>query len=82
MLAVKAGRASRRESTSWVDPQPTKGLLGLALGDDGLLHLTWKNRETNAIEDVSATVYRTILITNLEYLNPGSNHHTGRRVIP
>ncbi|KAG8815181.1 hypothetical protein FRC18_001611, partial [Serendipita sp. 400] len=51
MLAVKAGRASRRESTSWVDPQPTKGLLGLALGDDGLLHLTWKNRETNAVED-------------------------------
>jgi 26S proteasome regulatory subunit N13 len=52
MLSIKAGRAFRRESTSWVDPQPSKGLLALAPGDDGLLHFTWKNRETNNIEDV------------------------------
>jgi 26S proteasome regulatory subunit N13 len=54
MLNIKAGRAFRRASTSWVDPQATKGLLSLAPGDDGLLHFTWKNRETNSIEDVTS----------------------------
>jgi 26S proteasome regulatory subunit N13 len=53
MLNFKAGRAFRRENTSWVDPQVTKGTLALALGDDGLLHLTWKNRETDNVEDVN-----------------------------
>lgn len=51
MLSIKAGRAFRRGTTSWVDPQATKGLLGLAPGDDGLLHFTWKNRDTENIED-------------------------------
>ena len=53
MLSIKAGRAFRRGTTSWVDPQPFKGLLALAPGDDGLLHFTWKNRETDTVEDVS-----------------------------
>lgn len=57
MLNVKAGRAFRRENTSWVDPQVTKGTLALAPGDDGLLHLTWKNRETDNVEDVNCPCY-------------------------
>jgi hypothetical protein len=52
MLSIKAGRAFRRESTSWVEPQPSRGLLALAPGDDGLLHFTWRNRETDSVEDV------------------------------
>ncbi|KAG8831560.1 hypothetical protein FRC17_002944 [Serendipita sp. 399] len=68
MLTVKAGRATRRETTSWVDPQPTKGLLGLALGDDGLLHLTWKNRETNTVEDDPSTSVLEQLETNVNGL--------------
>lgn len=53
MLSIRVGRASRRENTSWVDPQTAKGLLSIGLGaEDGLLHLTWKNRETGNVEDV------------------------------
>lgn len=53
MLSIRVGRASRRENTSWVDPQAAKGLLSIGLGaEDGLLHLTWKNRETGNVEDV------------------------------
>lgn len=52
MLTIRAGRAFRREDTSWVDPQDVKGLLAIALGEDGLLHLTWKNRQTGNVEDV------------------------------
>jgi 26S proteasome regulatory subunit N13 len=51
-LAFKAGRAFRREGTNFVDPNPTKGAIILASGEDGLLHFMWKNRETDEIEEV------------------------------
>ncbi|KAF9013464.1 adhesion regulating molecule [Cyathus striatus] len=51
ILAFKAGRAFRREGTNFVDPTPTKGAIILTNGEDGLLHFTWKNRVTNAVEE-------------------------------
>ena len=51
-LAFKAGRAFRRGNTNFVDPDPTKGAIVLQNSDDGLLHFIWKNRSTNAVEDV------------------------------
>ena len=53
ILALKAGRAFRREGTNFIDPSPTKGAIILVNGDDGLLHFTWKNRTTNVVEEVS-----------------------------
>ena len=53
LLAFKAGRAFRREGTNIVEPSPTKGAIYLTNGEDGLLHFIWKNRVTNAIEEVS-----------------------------
>lgn len=50
-IAFKAGRAFRRENTSWVDPDPTKGAVILQNGEDGLLHFIWKNRTTNESEE-------------------------------
>jgi 26S proteasome regulatory subunit N13 len=52
LLAFKAGRAFRRDGTNIVDPNPTKGAIILASGDDGLLHFMWKNRTTDEIEEV------------------------------
>lgn len=52
LLAFKAGRAFRREDSNVVEPSPTKGAIYLANGDDGLLHFIWRNRITNAIEEV------------------------------
>ncbi len=52
LLAFKAGRAVRREGTNFVDPIPTKGAV-LLTNEDGLLHLQWKNRTTNEVEEVS-----------------------------
>lgn len=52
LLAFKAGRAFRREGTNTVEPSPTKGAIILSNGDDGLLHFIWKNRTTDAIEEV------------------------------
>jgi hypothetical protein len=80
MLNVKVGRAFRRENTSWVDPQATKGTLALAPGDDGLLHLTWKNRETDNVEDVNWFRHLYWMNINTHSL-PGPDHHTRRRVI-
>jgi len=51
LLAFKAGRAFRTEGTNTVVPDPTKGAIILSSGDDGLLHLVWKNRTTNTIEE-------------------------------
>lgn len=56
-LAFKAGRAFRRDGTSFVDPNPTKGAVILQNGDDDLLHFQWKNRVTNEIEEVRRTCY-------------------------
>ncbi|KAE9404004.1 adhesion regulating molecule [Gymnopus androsaceus JB14] len=50
LLAFKAGRALRRESTNFVDPDPTKGAIILKKEDD-LLHFIWKNRSTGDIEE-------------------------------
>jgi hypothetical protein len=51
LLAFKAGRAFRRGSTNFVDPDTTKGAIILKKEDD-LLHFIWKNRTTNQIEEV------------------------------
>ncbi|THV05249.1 adhesion regulating molecule [Dendrothele bispora CBS 962.96] len=51
LLAFKAGRASRRGATNFVDPNPTKGAIMLTMGEDGLLHFMWKNRTTNDVEE-------------------------------
>lgn len=53
LLAFKAGSASRREGTNFVDPNPTKGAIMLQNADDGLLHFLWKNRTTGEVEEVS-----------------------------
>ncbi|KAL1950582.1 hypothetical protein VTO73DRAFT_5706 [Trametes versicolor] len=50
-LAFKAGRAFRRGSTNFVDPDPTKGALLLQNGEDGLLHFIWKNRSSNVVDE-------------------------------
>ncbi|KAI0822317.1 proteasome complex subunit Rpn13 ubiquitin receptor-domain-containing protein [Trametes gibbosa] len=50
-LAFKAGRAFRRGSTNFVDPDPRKGAILLQNGDDGLLHFIWKNRSTNNADE-------------------------------
>jgi 26S proteasome regulatory subunit N13 len=52
LLALKAGRAFRRDGTNFVDPSPTKGAIILSKGEDELLHFIWKNRTTNEIEEV------------------------------
>ncbi|XP_006462710.1 hypothetical protein AGABI2DRAFT_193814 [Agaricus bisporus var. bisporus H97] len=51
LLAFKAGRAFRRETSNSVDPSSTKGAILLVNGEDGLLHFQWKNRETGQLEE-------------------------------
>ncbi|ESK94951.1 proteasomal ubiquitin receptor adrm1-like [Moniliophthora roreri MCA 2997] len=51
LLAFKAGRAFRRGSTNFVDPNPTKGAVLLTRGEDDLLHFIWKNRATNHVDE-------------------------------
>ncbi|KAK7469131.1 hypothetical protein VKT23_003622 [Stygiomarasmius scandens] len=51
LLGFKAGRAFRRGTTNFVDPNPTKGAVILTMGEDGLLHFTWKNRTTGDVEE-------------------------------
>jgi 26S proteasome regulatory subunit N13 len=58
LLALKAGRAFRREGTNFVDPSPTKGAIILANGEDGLLHFLWKNRSTDQVEEVRSRFLR------------------------
>ncbi len=52
LLAFKAGKASRREGSNLIEPNPTKGAVILQ-NEDGLLHFKWKNRETGDVEEVS-----------------------------
>lgn len=52
LLAFKAGRYVRRGETNFLDALPTKGAISM-FNEDGLLHFQWKNRETNAIDEVS-----------------------------
>lgn len=64
-LSVKAGRSYRVTGTNRVEPSTTKGTLALGPGEEGLLHLTWKNRETNSVEDVRFNIHslpRSVLI--------------------
>lgn len=56
-LSVKAGRSYRVTGTNSVGASTTKGTLALGPGDEGLLHLTWKNRETNEVEDVRFNIH-------------------------
>jgi len=51
ILAFKAGRAFRREGTNFVDHSPEKGAIILQKGEDELLHLIWRNRSTNEVEE-------------------------------
>ncbi|TRM63950.1 proteasome complex subunit Rpn13 ubiquitin receptor-domain-containing protein [Schizophyllum amplum] len=51
LLAFKAGRAVRRESSNFVDASATKGAVMLCKGEDELLHFMWKNRVTNDVEE-------------------------------
>ena len=44
--------------------EKTKGQLILKTGDDRLLHLFWKNRESGAIIDVS-----NVMVSGLRYLS-------------
>lgn len=55
LLAFKAGRAFRRDGSNVVEPNPTKGAVILTNAEDGLLHFTWRNRETNEVEEVCST---------------------------
>jgi 26S proteasome regulatory subunit N13 len=64
VLAFKAGRAFRREGTNIVEPSPTKGAIYLTNGEDGLLHFFWKDRTTNAIEEVNSDAYVIFLLNN------------------
>lgn len=52
ILAFKAGRAFRRGSTNLVDPNPAKGAI-YVYQEDALIHLAWKNRETNEVEEAN-----------------------------
>jgi len=64
-LSVKAGRSYRVTGTNRVEPSTTKGTLALGPGEEGLLHLTWKNRETDSVEDVRVNIHslpRSVLI--------------------
>ncbi|KAI0050379.1 adhesion regulating molecule [Auriscalpium vulgare] len=51
ILAFKAGRAFRREGTNTVEPSPVKGAIVIERGEDDLLHLLWKNRETEETDE-------------------------------
>ncbi|KAF9977103.1 hypothetical protein BGZ73_006977 [Actinomortierella ambigua] len=50
LLQFKAGQCFRVGGTKTVRPDPTKGLVYMA-EEDGLLHLYWKNRTTNTVDD-------------------------------
>ena len=56
-LSLKAGRSHRVTGTNLVEASTTKGTLALGPGEEGLLHLTWKNRETNTVEDVRFDIH-------------------------
>lgn len=58
-LSVKAGRSYRVTGTNRVEASTTKGTLALGPGEEGLLHLTWKNRDTDAVEDVRFNSHTT-----------------------
>lgn len=47
---VKAGRAIRRGTTNFVDPQDVKGSITVFTDGNGLLHFGWQNRTTQDVE--------------------------------
>ncbi len=60
ILAFKAGRAFRRDGTNVVEPSPDKGAVVIERGEDEELHFMWKNRETEATEEVSSSQFDSI----------------------
>ena len=53
-VAVRAGRCLRRDQTSWVDPQPEKGLILISPTDEGLINWRWASRTSNVVQEVCA----------------------------
>ncbi|KAJ3297073.1 adhesion regulating molecule 1 [Borealophlyctis nickersoniae] len=49
LVEIKAGKCTREGSM--VKPEAKKGLLYLTQSEDSLMHLCWKDRKTNAVED-------------------------------
>ena len=60
ILAFKAGRALRRDDTNIVEPRADKGAVVIDRGDDEELHFMWKNRETEATEEVRSSHFRRV----------------------
>jgi hypothetical protein len=58
ILAFKAGRAFRRDGTNIVEPSPDKGAVVIERGEDEELHFMWKNRDTEATEEVRSSLVR------------------------
>ena len=56
ILAFKAGRALRRDSSNFVDPKADKGAIILYDGEDDLLHFVWKDRTTGNVGEVCIAV--------------------------
>lgn len=54
LFSTRAGRAFRREGTTFVDADSAKGTLSLELGDEDLLYLRWRARDgsTSMREDL------------------------------
>ena len=49
LLQMKAGKLTQSGTTVTADPR--KGLLLLQKSDDDLMHLIWKDRSSNTVED-------------------------------
>ncbi|KAH7102274.1 adhesion regulating molecule [Auriculariales sp. MPI-PUGE-AT-0066] len=50
-VVVRAGRCFRRDNTSWVDPQPEKGVIIVQPTDEGLIQWQWASRTTNEVHE-------------------------------
>lgn len=78
LLAFKAGKSFRRESSNLVDPVETKGLIIITRGEDELLHFQWQNRTNGEVEDVRST--RQSVTGRTNHLIGPHNIPTGSRV--
>lgn len=84
LLAIKAGRAFRRENTNTVEPSPVKGAIILTAGEDGLFHFTWKNRTTGVVDEVGpvpTTKTRLIILEGLDSVPVGRLVRQGSAVL-
>lgn len=50
-VEFKAGKLKRDGETNWLKPDERKGLVYMDQGDDQLMHLYWKDRKSNVVED-------------------------------